>query len=87
MEKLFLVTGWESTEHRIYHKKENAIKDFEEMLSDKGLGLDEANPLTLADVVKEEDDEYGLFYIAYAFDKFENSYYAIIESMTFEDEE
>ena len=85
--KNYLVTGWEPTEYRLYHLKENAIKDFEEMLSDEGLGLDEANPLAVEEVIKEEDDEYGLFYIAYAIDKFENSYYAIIESITFEDEE
>jgi len=84
MKNLFLVTGWENTEHRLYHKKENAIKDFEEMLSDEGLGLGEANPLTLTEITREEHED-GPFYMAFAVDETGELYWAVVETIEFED--
>lgn len=86
MKNLFLVTGWESTENRLYHKKENAIKDFEEMLSDEGLlGLGEANPLTVTEITKEEYENNELFYMAFAVDETGELYWAVVETIEFED--
>ena len=85
MKNLFLVTGWENTEHRLYHKKENAIKDFEEMLSDEGLGLDGANPLTITEITKEEYEDDELFYMAFAVDELGEQYWAVVEIIEFED--
>lgn len=85
MKNLFLVTGWENTEHRLYHKKENAIKDFEEMLSDEGLGLDGVNPLTVTEITKEEYEDDELFYMAFAVDELGEQYWAVVEIIEFED--
>lgn len=84
MKKVYLATGWENTEHRLYFKKENALADFEEMvqvgLADKDLDVDE-------DYVYEEEGE-EIFCMRFAKDLISNELlWACVSTVEFEDEE
>ena len=66
MMKMYVATGWEETEKRLYVKKENAIKDFNEMILEA-----KVNPmLELMDIEAEWDETNpdDIFLIATAFD-------------------
>lgn len=84
MKKVYLATGWENTEHRLYFKKENALADFEEMiqvgLADKDLAVDE----DYAYDVEEEE----VFCMRFAKDLNTGELlWACISTIEFEDEE
>ena len=83
MKKVYLATGWEDTEHRLYHKKENALEDFQEMLdvaeADEDLEIDE--------ITKEELEAGEIFCCAVAKDKDGQLLFAFVSMLEFEDEE
>lgn len=66
MMKMYVATGWEETEKRLYAKRENAITDFKEMLAEA-----EADPMLELMEVEAEWDETNpndIFLCATAFD-------------------